>query len=381
MGASNTTTTDVIMHHPCETAERLLAAGQRLPEVIRWNSEKRLVSILDQTRLPGELVYRQCDSVQKVWDAIVSLAVRGAPAIGIAAAYGVCVAARQNDAQAIIAARKAIDHLATSRPTAVNLFWALYRMRNVLDKTSEGNDLLAALVTEAEAIHNQDRELCAAIGRYGAARLIHERRVNERIDGPVTFLTHCNAGALATGGFGTALAPIYHLHTNGASVQVLADETRPLLQGSRLTAWELQQMGVPVTVITDSMAGWAMRMGKVDAVIVGADRIAANGDTANKIGTYPLAVLARHHDIPFFVAAPHSTFDLSLSRGDTIPIEHRQPDEVRAGLGRLTAPPDCDVLNPAFDVTPADLITAIITDLGVIEMPSTESVASVLANA
>jgi methylthioribose-1-phosphate isomerase len=369
------------MHHPCETAERLVVPGQRLPDVIRWDPKQRLVSILDQTRLPSELVYRQCDSVQKVWDAIVCLAVRGAPAIGIAAAYGVCVAARQNGAEALTAARDAIDHLATSRPTAVNLFWALDRMRNVLDKPPAANDLLAALVAEAEAIHHQDRELCAAIGRYGAARLIHERRVNERIDEPVTFLTHCNAGALATGGFGTALAPIYHLHTHGARVQVLADETRPLLQGSRLTAWELQQMGVPVTVITDSMAGWAMRMGKVDAVIVGADRIAANGDTANKIGTYALAVLARHHDIPFFVAAPHSTFDLSLTRGDTIPIEHRRPDEVRAGLGRLTAPPDCDVLNPAFDVTPADLITAIITDSGVIEMPSTEAVAAVLATA
>lgn len=366
------------MHHPCETAERLVSPNHRLPDVIRWNSKARCVSILDQTRLPGEVIYRDCENAQKVWDAIVTLTVRGAPAIGIAAAYGVCAAARDNDAASRPAAVAAIDHLATSRPTAVNLFWALNRMRAVLNNTPDDHDLLPALLSEAQAIHQQDRELCAAIGRWGADRLLHERRVTERVDDPITLITHCNAGALATGGQGTALSPIYDLHARGRSVRVLADETRPLLQGSRLTAWELQQMGIPVTVMTDSMAGWEMRIGQVDAVIVGADRIAANGDTANKIGTYSLAVLARHHQIPLFVAAPHSTFDLALPRGDLIPIEHRGADEVRSGFGRLTAPPDCEVLNPAFDVTPAELITAIITDLGVIETPTTESVAKLL---
>jgi len=366
------------MHHPCETAERLVPPNHRLPEVIRWNTTTRCVSILDQTRLPGEVFYRDCDRVQNVWDAIVSLTVRGAPAIGIAAAYGVCLAARDNAASSRQAVVTAIDHLATSRPTAVNLFWALDRMRAVLQNTPDDHDLLEPLLAEAHAIHQQDRDLCATIGRLGAARLIDERRVFERAGEPITFITHCNAGALATGGQGTALSPIYDLHARGKNVRVLADETRPLLQGSRLTAWELQQMGVPVTVITDSMAGWAMRMGQVDAVIVGADRIAANGDTANKIGTYSLAVLARHHDIPFFVAAPHSTFDLELPRGDLIPIEHRAADEVRRGFGRLTAPADCEVLNPAFDVTPAELITAIITDLGIIESPTAESVAATM---
>lgn len=367
------------MHHPCETAERLVAPNHRLPEVIRWNAASRTVSILDQTRLPGEVYYRECDQVQKVWDAIVSLTVRGAPAIGIAAAYGVCLAARDNDASSRQAVAAAIDHLATSRPTAVNLFWALDRMRGVVDHSPNDHDLLDRLIAEARAIHQQDRDLCASIGRHGAARLLDERRVFERGDEVITLITHCNAGALATGGQGTALSPIYDLHARGKNIRVFADETRPLLQGSRLTAWELQQMGVPVTVITDSMAGWTMRMGQVDAVIVGADRIAANGDTANKIGTYSLAVLARHHDIPFFVAAPHSTFDLELSRGDLIPIEHRGADEIRCGFGRLTAPADCEVLNPAFDVTPAELITAIITDLGVIESPTTEAVAAVIA--
>lgn len=368
------------MHHPCETAERLVSPGHRLPGVVRWNETAGSVSILDQTRLPGEVIYRDCDTTEKVWEAIVSLAVRGAPAIGIAAAYGVCVAARDNDASSRQLALAALDHLATSRPTAVNLFWALNRMRVVLNNSPDGGNLLQSLLAEAHAIHDQDRELCAAIGRFGAERLTHERRVSERVDEPITFITHCNAGALATGGQGTALSPIYDLHAHGRSVRVLADETRPLLQGSRLTAWELQQMGIPVTVITDSMAGWVMRMGQVDAVIVGADRIAANGDTANKIGTYPLAVLARYHDIPFFVAAPHSTFDLGLPRGDLIPIEHRGADEVRHGFGRLTAPADCEVFNPAFDVTPAELITAIITDLGVIEKPTIESVAELLGS-
>jgi len=368
------------MEHPCETAKRLSPDHHRLPQVVRWDDATGSVVILDQTRLPSDLVYRTCVDVQQVWHAIYELAVRGAPAIGIAAAYGVCVAARASLDTVRDRALRATHLLATSRPTAVNLFWALDQMRDVIDKTTADRDLFAALLAQAQAIHQQDRELCAAIGRLGAMRLGQERRLVERGDEPVTILTHCNAGALATGGQGTALSPIYELHGQGRVIRVIADETRPLLQGARLTAWELHHMGVPVTVITDSMAGWIMRLGQVDAVIVGADRIAANGDTANKIGTYSLALLARHHHIPFFVAAPHSTFDMKLLSGDLIPIEQRAADEVRFVFGRLTTPVDCDVLNPAFDVTPAELITAIITDRGVIESPSLSTVAAIIGD-
>lgn len=355
---------------------------ERLPQVVRWDDASQTLVMLDQTRLPGEVVYLSCERVPEVWDGIVRLSVRGAPAIGIAAAYGVCLAARTGSGRGPGDVRRAvfeaIDYLATSRPTAVNLFWALDRMRTVVEATGDDANLLDAMVAQAKQIHAQDRDLCAAIGRHGASRLLRERRVVERADAPVTFITHCNAGALATGGQGTALSPIYELHGRGRSVRVFADETRPLMQGSRLTAWELRQMGVPVTVMTDSMAGWAMRMGMIDAVIVGADRITAGGDVANKIGTYPLAILARHHDIPFFVAAPHSTFDMSLSSGDQIPIEHRGAEEVINGFGRATAPDDCAVFNPAFDVTPAELITAIITDYGVIESPSHATVGGLI---
>ncbi len=343
------------------------------PAVVHWDDASGQLIILDQTRLPAEVAYLSCNSVQQVWDAIARLSVRGAPAIGIAAAYGVCLAAgeqtgepsRDSARQRVLAA---IEHLATSRPTAVNLFWALDRMRAVLTQTSDDAPLREVLVREARSIHQQDRELCAAIGRYGA----------DRLGDAAALMTHCNAGALATGGVGTALAPIYELHRRGRAVRVFADETRPLLQGARLTAWELQQVGVPVTVITDSMAGSVMKAGKIQAVIVGADRITANGDVANKIGTYPLAILARYHGIPFFVAAPHSTFDMALRDGQEIPIEHRRAEEVTCGFGLQTAPADCDVFNPAFDVTPAELITAIITDLGVIESPNVRSVSEVL---
>lgn len=352
------------------TTEPLIEDGH--PAVVQWDEATAQLLILDQTRLPTEVVTLRCNSVQQVWEAIVRLSVRGAPAIGVAAAYGVCLAAtpaavppHESARQAVLAA---IEHLATSRPTAVNLFWALDRMRAVVAQTADDAALLAALLQEARAIHHQDRALCAAIGRFGAERL-----------GDVTaVLTHCNAGALATGWMGTALAPIYELHRQGRAVRVFADETRPLLQGARLTAWELQQVGVPVTVITDSMAGSVMQAGKVQAVIVGADRITANGDVANKIGTFPLAVLARYHNLPFFVAAPHSTFDLALSDGRAIPIEHRRAEEVTCGFGLPTAPAGCDVFNPAFDVTPAELITAIITDLGVIESPNLQSVSAVI---
>lgn len=331
------------------------------------------VDLLDQTKLPETLTRLVCQTLPELHDAIQRLVVRGAPAIGIAAAYGVTLTPVQSDwsmAQVRAKTIEAITYLATSRPTAVNLFWALDRMRGIVESDSHASagDLHQALVTEAIRIHDDDRVMCRSIGRNGSHLLKDCRRV----------LTHCNAGGLATSTFGTALAPIYYLHENGTTLHVFADETRPLLQGARLTAWELNQAGVPVTVCTDSMAGGLMREGRVDAVIVGADRIAANGDAANKIGTYPLAVLARFHGIPFYVAAPTNTFDPDLASGDLIPIEQRDGDEVRCPggpLGRTMVPKDVDVINPAFDVTPASLITAIITERGVIEKPGSQNVA------
>ena len=323
------------------------------------------LDLLDQTRLPGELVRLRCESVPAVHDAIRRLVVRGAPAIGIAAAYGVCLARDESGQPTRRNFLQAVDYLATSRPTAVNLFWALERMRAVVETTGDEAHLLEKLIAEASAIHEEDREMCRAIGRHGAGLLKRCERV----------LTHCNAGGLAASMWGTALAPIYHLHAAGRTLEVFADETRPLLQGARLTAWELVQAGVPVTVLTDSMAGSLMRTGRIDAVIVGADRVAACGDVANKIGTYPLAVLAHYHGVPFYVAAPSSTFDRQLESGDAIPIEQRGRDEVAQPYGALTVPAAADVLNPAFDVTPAELITAIVTERGVVRRPSRTALA------
>ena len=332
-----------------------------VPETIAFRDQKLI--LLDQTRLPGEVVTLECERVQEVWEAIRRLVVRGAPAIGVAAAYGVCVACPHecpNRADYL----KAIEYLATSRPTAVNLFWALDRMKSVVDATETDADLAKALRLEAETIHNEDRQMCYDIGRNGADLLADASRV----------ITHCNAGGLATSAWGTALAPIYHLPPAGRSIEVFADETRPLWQGARLTAWELAQAGVPVTVMTDSMAGSLLKTSTIDAVIVGADRIAANGDVANKIGTYPLAVLAKFHDVPFYVAAPSSTFDLSLSSGDLIPIEQRDRDEVANPQGKPIVPSEVRVMNPAFDVTPAGLVAAIITERGVIDSPDSKKI-------
>lgn len=336
------------------------------PETLTFDNGRLL--LIDQTRLPGQLVHFVCESVEQTHDAIGRLVVRGAPAIGIAAAYGVCLARDEAGNLTPAAAIKAIDYLATSRPTAVNLFWALDRMRGVVEKTPPPQ-LPSALLAEATAIHEQDRQVCHDIGRHGASLLADCRRV----------LTHCNAGGLATSVWGTALAPIYHLHRAGKSIQVFADETRPLLQGARLTAWELCQAGVPVTVLTDSMAGNLLKSGIIDAVIVGADRIAANGDAANKIGTYALAVLARYHQVPFYVAAPRSTFDLNLPSGEAIPIEQRDRAEVASPYGVKLVPDAADVINPAFDVTPAELITALITERGVVAQPDREKLAQLLA--
>lgn len=322
-----------------------------------------VLDLLDQTRLPGELTRLHCHTVEDAHDAILRLVVRGAPAIGISAAYGVCLAGRDATRDDFLLAA---DHLATSRPTAVNLFWALDRIRGVIAGHSDDETLYQRLVEESQLIHDEDRQMCRNIGRNGAGQLADCK----------TVLTHCNAGGLATSMWGTALAPIYHLHENGTTLRVFADETRPLLQGSRLTAWELSQAGIPVTVLTDSMAGSLLRTGQVDAVIVGADRITAGGDVANKIGTYPLAVMANRHNVPFYVAAPTNTFDMSIVDGNDIPIEQRGRDEVVNPHGHPIAPEGVDVYNPAFDVTPAELVTAIITEKSVIERPNVDRVAA-----
>lgn len=333
---------------------------------IRWHGgiDGRLV-LLDQTRLPGEVAYLECRTVEDVWQAIRLLAVRGAPAIGVAAAYGVCLGV-----QADKTVGEVCDYLATSRPTAVNLFWALERMRRVADGA---NDFAERLLLEARAIDSEDRAMCAAIGRYGADLL-------DTLPEGAGFLTHCNAGALVSGsGDGTALAVIFELARRGKKPRVWSDETRPLLQGARLTMWELMQRGIDATLICDSMAAQVMREGHVQAVITGADRIAANGDTANKIGTYGVATLARAHQIPVYVAAPVTTFDLSIASGTEIPIEQRTAEEITHGFGRQTAPEGARVYNPAFDVTPAELIAGIITDRGVIQPVNTATVCVMIA--
>jgi methylthioribose-1-phosphate isomerase len=312
---------------------------------LRWQGDVdgHLV-LLDQTRLPTETVYIECRTVEDVWQAIKRLSVRGAPAIGVAAAYGVCVGVNQGrDVNDVC------DYLATSRPTAVNLFWALDRMR-----------ASKSLLAEALAIDAEDRASCAAMANFGADLL-------KDLPTGAGVLTHCNAGALVSGsGDGTALAVIFELARRGKRPHVFADETRPLLQGARLTMWELMQRGIDCTLICDSVAAQVMREGRIQAVITGADRIATNGDTANKIGTYSVATLARAHNIPFYVAAPATTFDLSIASGADIPIEQRAADEITCGFGKQTAPDGAKVYNPAFDVTPADLIAAIITDCGVV---------------
>jgi methylthioribose-1-phosphate isomerase len=330
--------------------------------------------LIDQTRLPVEFVEIDCPNVEAVWEAIKTLRVRGAPAIGIAAAYGVIVGL-----QNVIAAdetaffdrlRKVIAYLATSRPTAVNLFWALKRVQAKAEslRGSPTSQIAAALLDEARTIHEEDRQMCRAIGRHGAALLKDGQGV----------LTHCNAGGLATSDYGTALAVFFAAAESGKTLHVYVDETRPLLQGARLTAWELHHRGIDATLICDSMAAQVMREGRVKAVVTGADRIAANGDSANKIGTYGLAVLARAHNIPFYIAAPTSTFDLSISTGSEIPIEQRDPREITHSFGRQTAPDGIAVYNPAFDVTPANLITAIISDRGLIQPVTRENIAEVL---
>ncbi len=339
-----------------------------LPETLRWTGDiNGCLELIDQRLLPGKLVYIQCTNTQEVYDAIKTLAVRGAPAIGVAAAYGAVIAAKetQNSLTSLI---EGCQYLASSRPTAVNLFWALDRMKHMGEKLA-GQKLsrerfLAGLLDEAKKIHEEDVAMCRSIGRYGA----------DLIKEGYGVLTHCNAGSLATSYFGTALAVIYAAREQGKKFSVFADETRPVLQGARLTHWELAQAGVDVTLICDNMAGYAMKQGKIQMVIVGADRIAANGDTANKIGTYSVAVLAKEHLIPFYVAAPISTFDFNIPDGSHIPIEERLPDEVRKFASALASLPDAKVWNPAFDVTPAELIAGIVTDRGLINHPDAQKI-------
>lgn len=332
-------------------------------ETMTWTGES--LRLIDQTRLPRETAERECRTVEEVWQAIKVLAVRGAPAIGIAAAWGVALGARTaEEGKAREAALAAAEYLATSRPTAVNLFWALDRMKGVIAAHGDEATLVERLAEEARAIHDEDRDLCRRIGEHGLGLVGDKTKI----------LTHCNAGGLATSERGTALSVIYAAHEAGRPVQVVVDETRPLLQGARLTATELHAAGVPVTLICDSMAGIAMARGMVEMVVVGADRIARNGDVANKIGTYPLALVAKHHGIPFYVAAPTTTFDLSLESGAGIPIEERRPEEIFEHGGTRLAPEGIGAFNPAFDVTPAELIAGIITERGVIAPPNEESV-------
>lgn len=330
---------------------------------IGW-TETGAVRIVDQRALPEAHVERDLESAEAVADAIRTMQVRGAPLIGIAAAMGLVAGLRSLRAasrEAFLARlAELVTLLGNARPTAVNLRWALDRMARVAAVASgDGAAVWERLRLEATAIWEEDRAMCRKIGEFGLPLIRDGARV----------LTHCNAGALATGGIGTALAPIYLAHEAGRKVHVFVDETRPLLQGARLTAWELVHAGIPCTVIADSAAGALMRRAQVDLVLVGADRIAANGDFANKIGTYGLAVLASHHRVPFYCAAPSSTVDATLPDGDRIPIEQRAADELKTLAGRPVAPPEVAALNPAFDVTPARYVTAYLTDRGLVKPP------------
>ncbi len=335
-------------------------------EAIRWQDNQ--LYLLDQRALPHETVWLKHDEVEQVVDSISSMVVRGAPAIGIAAAYGVVLAARQRYAQSPRHWAQQMEgdlkRLAASRPTAVNLFWALNRMKSCLVAIEPAVDPEPVLLAEAQAIHSEDIQANQAIGEAGAD-LIEQAAMPGK-----SIITHCNTGSLATGGYGTALGVIRSAYGRGLIDQVFADETRPWLQGSRLTAWELLQDGIPVTLNADSAAASLMAGGRIGWVIVGADRIAANGDVVNKIGTYSLAVLARHHGVKFMVAAPTSTFDMSLDRGADIPIEQRSGEEVTCVQGQKMAPEGIGVFNPVFDMTPVELVDAIVTEVGVVQTPA-----------
>lgn len=350
-----------------------------VPRPVRWSEDGRAVEMLDQTLLPGEERYLRLESAEEVAEAIASLRVRGAPAIGVAGAMGLALGMERAleelgpDGPALDERLEELHRrLEATRPTGRNLGWALDRLARTFRETlTEGEEAaVAALRREADAIAREDEEMCRLIGEAGLEVLPPD---GEGV------LTHCNAGALATAGLGTALAPLYLARDRGRDLQVYASETRPVLQGARLTAWELSRAGVRATVVTDLATGALMKEGRVRVVVVGADRVAANGDVANKIGTYALAVLADHHGIPFYVAVPTSTFDPSLASGSEIAIEERDPAEVRGVAGRETAAPEAGVWNPAFDVTPAHLVTAFLTDGGVLRPPYRASIEELLA--
>ena len=338
-----------------------------LPQTIRWNAGE--LYLLDQTKLPIEVIEEKQESVEQVWDSIKQLKVRGAPAIGVAGAYGLLVAIREqralNKKKLLQEIEIKAEYLDSARPTAVNLKWALNRMLKSA-KTFSGDDskaLYRHLEEEAIRIHEEDVQLCLKMG-INSVLLIKEG---------MGVLTHCNAGALATTGIGTATAPMYMAHQNGVHFRVYSDETRPLLQGARLTSWELQQSGLDVTLLTDNMAAHIMSQGLIDLVITGTDRVAANGDVANKIGTHGLAILAKHFGIPFYVACPYSTIDLNTAEGSEIVIEERKAEEVAHFGLRRTAPEEMNVCNPAFDVTPNELVTGLIREKGIMRAPFGEN--------
>ena len=339
---------------------------------IEWTDDG--VVMIDQRKLPSEETYVICRDYLEVADAIRTMVIRGAPAIGCATAMGFAIGVLKADDENVDAeVKKVCDVLAATRPTAVNLFWAINRMRSIYrDQRDRGvalAEIRRSLIDEAERVLQEDIASNQALGRHGAALLPNGG----------TVMTHCNAGALATGGYGTALGVIRAAVEGGNPLDVLANETRPFMQGSRLTVWELQQDGIPVTLLTDNMAGHLMQRGRVQAIVVGADRIAANGDVANKIGTYALAVLAKENRVPFYVAAPTSTVDLNLASGDEIPIEERSPDEVTQIRGLQIAPLDTDVCNPAFDVTPSRYVSAIVTENGVARAPYVPALQALVA--
>jgi methylthioribose-1-phosphate isomerase len=352
-----------------------------ITETVKWvGGVDGFLELIDQRRLPAEFVELRCRDIEQLYEAIKTLAVRGAPAIGVAGAYGLVLATQKLDAKcsmqkAFECLKEAADYLGSSRPTAVNLSWALDRVKSKAEEFVAHNakadlrQLQELVLSEANAVCQEDVDMCRRIGENG-------QRFIKDGDG---ILTHCNAGALATAGQGTALSVMFEAHKKGKKFKVYVDETRPLLQGARLTAWELKQAGIDAVVICDNMAGWLMKQGKISAVLTGADRIAANGDAANKIGTYSLSVLAREHGIPFYLAAPSSTFDLSIKSGGQIPIEQRAADEVRLCGGKQIVPDGVEIYNPAFDVTQAKDITAIITDRGVIEKPTQKKIAEHLS--
>ncbi|HEX6981674.1 MAG TPA: S-methyl-5-thioribose-1-phosphate isomerase [Balneolaceae bacterium] len=330
---------------------------------IEWRDDH--VRIIDQTYLPKREVYTDIRDVGRMWESIKKLRVRGAPAIGIAAGYGFYLGIKdlpENSFQSFwVEVKRVAEYLETARPTAINLKWALDRIKSTVQahKDKDISEIKEIILKTAQTIHDEDKRVCKKIGENGI----------ELVKKKAKILTHCNTGSLATGQYGTALSVIFHAHERGNKVQVWVDETRPLLQGARLTSWELMNAGIPMKLITDSAAGALMQSGEVDLVIVGADRITANGDTANKIGTYPLAVLANENDIPFYVAAPLSTVDMKLENGNNIPLEEREGDEITHFNGSHVAPKKAETYNPAFDVTPYKFITAFITEKGIIEPP------------